>query len=317
MKLIDLYRTVVELGRKNDPRPFEEVTRTLELTKEQYEELKNEEKKFFDLERLTNPYNDTRILNGDPEQEVSSVLVGIDMEAPEIVLADRLREKGEKIDLVLSHHPEGKALAALHRVMHMQEDILAGMGIPINVAEGILTSRISEVERNLMPLNHNRAVDAARLLGFPLMCVHTPADNMVNTFLTHVFEEKAPETLGDVVEILRKIPEYQRAMETGSGPKIVVGSEKRRAGKIFVDMTGGTGGPDDAFLKLSVAGVGTVVGMHISEKNRKAAEKNHVNVIIAGHMASDSLGMNLVLDYLEQKGVKFIPCSGLTRVSRN
>ena len=37
----------------------------------------------------------------------------------------------------------------------------------------------------------------------------------------------------------------------------------------------------------------------------------------AGHMSSDSLGMNLYLDELEKKGAEVIPCSGLIRVSRD
>ena len=61
--------------------------------------------------------------------------------------------------------------------------MLAKFGVPINVAEGIMASRMSEVKRGLMPLNHNRAVDAARLLDIPLMCIHTPADNHVSDYL--------------------------------------------------------------------------------------------------------------------------------------
>ena len=102
------------------------------------------------------------------------------MEVAEIILADRLREKGQSIDLVMAHHPEGSALAALYGVMDLQADLLHRAGIPINVAEGILGPRISEVKRNLMSHNHQRAVDAARLLEIPFMCVHTPADNQVN-----------------------------------------------------------------------------------------------------------------------------------------
>ncbi|PJB18902.1 NGG1p interacting factor NIF3, partial [Candidatus Falkowbacteria bacterium CG_4_9_14_3_um_filter_36_9] len=52
------------------------------------------------------------------------------------------------------------------------------------------------------------------------------------------------------------------------------------------------------------------------EEHRKEAEKNHINVVIAGHMASDSLGMNLFLDELEKKGITVVPCSGLIRVKR-
>jgi len=316
LRLNEIYRLFVQLGKENDPRTASGVNEYLERTKKQYKDTKKSDKQYFDEERLGNPYNDTRILNGDPDIHVKKILAGIDMETPELILADRLREKGEQIDLVMAHHPEGKALLGLHRVMQMQEDILAGLGVPINVAEGILSSRISEVERGLMPLNHSRPVDAAKLLGLPFMCVHTPADNMVNTYLSKLFDEKKPGTVDDAVDILKEIPEYQEAMRIGAGPKVVVGSEKKRAGKIFVDMTGGTGGSDEAFAKLAIAGIGTIIAMHIGEKHRKEAEKNHINVVVAGHIASDSLGMNLLLDVIEQKGIEVLTCSGLTRVNR-
>jgi putative NIF3 family GTP cyclohydrolase 1 type 2 len=56
--------------------------------------------------------------------------------------------------------------------------------------------------------------------------------------------------------------------------------------------------------------------MHISENNRKEAKKHHINVVVAGHIASDSLGMNLFLDELQARGVEVISCSGLLRVER-
>jgi putative NIF3 family GTP cyclohydrolase 1 type 2 len=316
VRLIEIYQKFISLGKENDPRPVEEVEKYLARAAKEYEKLSDEEKEYFDQERLTNPYGDTRILNGDPETEIKRILAGIDMETQEILLADRLREKGERIDLVLSHHPEGTALANLYRVMALQEDVLAQLGVPINVAEGVLASRISEVQRGIMPLNHQRSVDAARLLNLPFMCVHTPADNMVNTFLDKLFAEKKPETVGDIVEILLTLPEYQASKRTNAGPKLFTGKESNRAGKIFVDMTGGTSGSEDAFAKLAIAGVGTIVGMHMGEKHRKEAEKNHINVLIAGHMASDSLGINLLLDALEKEGLEVITCSGLHRVKR-
>jgi putative NIF3 family GTP cyclohydrolase 1 type 2 len=56
--------------------------------------------------------------------------------------------------------------------------------------------------------------------------------------------------------------------------------------------------------------------MHISEKNLEQAKEHHLNVVIAGHIASDSLGMNLILDQLERRGVEVLTCSGLLRVKR-
>jgi hypothetical protein len=54
----------------------------------------------------------------------------------------------------------------------------------------------------------------------------------------------------------------------------------------------------------------------MSEEHKKEAEKYHLNVVIAGHMASDSLGMNLLLDEIEKKGVEVVAVSGLIRVKR-
>ncbi|HCG98899.1 MAG TPA: NGG1p interacting factor NIF3 [Actinobacteria bacterium] len=316
MKLREIYELAVELGMEYDPRGKAEVEKSLAKKKEVYDGLKDDEKEFFDTDALTNPYADTRILTGDSEAEISGIFTGIDMEAQEVVLADRLKEKGESIDLIFAHHPEGKALAALAEVMGMQADIWATLGVPINIGDALIGERLTEVQRGLMPINHNEAVDAARLLGFSFMCCHTPCDNLVTDFVQKHIDAKAPETLGDVVKALKEIPEYKAAAKDKAGPNVLVGDSGKRTGKIVVDMTGGTEGPEAAMEKLADAGVGTIIGMHFSEKLRKKAGESHVNLIVAGHIASDAIGMNLFLDKLKAKGVKIIAGAGLVRVER-
>ncbi|KUK10703.1 MAG: NIF3 (NGG1p interacting factor 3)-like protein [Clostridia bacterium 41_269] len=316
MKLNEIYRLAVEKGMEADPRGEDRLKKILSDRKKEYEKLDDKKKSIFDEQKLSNPYDDTRILWGDPNTEIKKVLAGIDIGGEEILLADRLREKGDFIDLIISHHPEGYALAGLYGVMDLQEDVLFKLGVPINIAEGLMEPRIKEVERNVLPLNHNRAVDMARILDIPFMCIHTPADNLVVRFLERKFEEKKPETLGDIIDVLLEIPEYKKAAQLNAGPKCVVGSEKNRAGKIFVDMTGGTSGSEKSYEKLAQAGIGTIIGMHMGEKHRLEAEKYHINVVIAGHIASDSLGFNLFLDLLEEKGIKIESCSGFIRHSR-
>lgn len=316
MKIREIYERAVKTGVEADPRGHEEIARELDRTKKEFDDLKEKDKKWFDPERLTNPYSDSRILFGDPDREVKRALVGIDMEVGEVVLADRLRDRGRPIDLIISHHPEGRGMLKLYDVMDMQSGILLKYGVPINVAEDIMDERIREVERRLMPANHNRAVDAAKLLDIPLMCLHTPADNCVTGYLQKLFDESKPYYVSDIVKIIKDIPEYSTSMsEIGLAPKVVIGSEKRRAGKVFVDMTGGTGGSKRAFEKLSAAGVGTVVGMHISDDHRKEADKFHINVVIAGHIPSDNLGMNLLLDNVLD-GVEVVETSGFRRIAR-
>ena len=141
------------------------------------------------MEDLNNPYTDSRVLLGDPNMEVDSLLAGIDINASEVLLADRLNQKGESIDLLLTHHPEGASLASLHEVMDMQTDVWAKYGVPINIAEGVMRDRISEVQRRFSPVNHAQAVDAARLLGFAFMGTHTITDNLIHTFMEQLFEK--------------------------------------------------------------------------------------------------------------------------------
>ena len=318
MKLIDIYNKAIETGMLHDPRGKDDVLKAIRRAEKAMADLKPEEQEYFDRESLVNPYSDSRILFGPTDSEVKTVLVGIDIEVGEVLLAEAIGRTGTHIDLIIGHHPEGTAYANLYAVMNMQSDILHRFGVPVNVAEGLMESRVREVERRLMPLNHTRAVDAARLLGIPFMCLHTPADNMVVSFLQKLFDESKPETLGDLVGLIRDIPEYKNAAVNGAGPKILVGARTRSAGRIFVDMTGGTEGSKDVFSRLVSAGVNTVVGMHISEDHRKEAEKNHMNVVIAGHISSDNLGVNLLLDeVMPGPEVRVLECSGFTRISRS
>ena len=317
MLLGKIYETAVAKGIEADPRGKKDVLKILDRKKKAYEEMKKDEKEFFDLENLTNPYADTRILHGAGNEDIKTALVGIDMEMAEVLLADRLSSKGQKVDLVISHHPEGRAYANFYEVMNMQADILKKLGVPISIAEGLLDGRIKEVERKLLPVNHTRAVDVARLLNIPFLCVHTPADNMVASYLQRLFDKRKPDTLGDILKILMEIPEYREAAANNAGPRIFLGSKDRTAGRIFVDMTGGTEGAKNIFESLVNAGVSTIVAMHLSEDHRKEAEKHHVNVVIAGHISSDNLGMNMIIDAIQKKGaLKVITCSGFRRFKR-
>jgi len=318
MKLKRLYRKSIETGIKNDLRGKEEIKKILKEEKEKFEKLKDEELKFYDRDRLFNPYSDSRVLNGDLNIEVKKLIVGIDMEVGEIILTYLLKHhQDKKIDLIVAHHPEGYALAQLYDVMKLQADLLANYGINISVAEQLMEKRISEIERRLMPVNHNRSVDAAAALGIPMMNIHTPADNCVTNFLKKTFEKEKPYRLKEILDILKKIPEYQKSAKLQVPPKIINGSENNKCGKIFVDMTGGTSGSKDIFEKFANSDVSTLVGMHINEEHLENAKKANLNVIIAGHISSDTLGMNLLFDEIEkEEKLEFIGISGFERIRR-
>jgi len=314
MKINEIYNLAIQMGKEADFRGKEGVDKFLARKKKVYEKLPDNRKEDFDKEALTNPYLDSRILHIAEDKDIKKVLVGIDIEPAEILLA---KEIGD-VDLIISHHPLGKGLAHLADVMDLQCDVLNFYGVPINIAEGLMKERISEVARGVNAANHQRTVDAAKLLGFSLMNFHTPCDNLAAKFLREKIEDKEEiERIEDLMKILKEIPEYKEAAKIGAGPKIYVGKEENRCGKIaLTEITGGTEGSPKLYEKMAQAGIGTVVGMHISEEHKKEAENSNLNVVIAGHISSDSLGMNLFLDELEKQGIEIVPCSGLIRVSR-
>lgn len=318
MKLQSLYKKAVHIGIENDLRGKKEISRILKEEKEKFDKTDKTEREFFDRERLSNPFSDTRILYGSPDTEVKTVIVGIDMQVGELLLAYLMnRERRKKIDLVISHHPEGIALARLFDVMRLQSDLLAQYGVTVSVAEQLMEKRISEIERRLMPVNHTRAVDAARLLKLPMMCIHTPADNCVTNYLKKTFEREKPFKLGEVLSILKKRPEYSNSARAQVPPKIVSGLENSRCGKIYVDMTGGTEGSKEIFDQYVKSGVSTLIGMHFSEEHLENAKKANLNVIIAGHIASDNLGLNLLFDEIEkEEKLEFVATSGFERIRK-
>ena len=313
MKINEIYNLAINKGVEADFRGKEGVEKFLKRKKEKYEKLSEKEKEGFDLEALENPYLDSRILNISEDKEIKRVLVGIDIEPAEILMA---KEIGG-IDLILGHHPLGKGLAHLADVMDLQCDVLTQYGVPINVAEGLMKERIEEVARGVNVINHQRTVDAAKLLGFNLMNSHTPCDNLATKFIKDLIEKEKLERIEDLMNLLKEIPEYKKAMEIGAGPKIFVGDSERRCGKIAItEFTGGTEPSPKIYEKIAQAGIGTIVGMHMGEESRKEAETSNLNIVIAGHISSDSLGVNLFLDELEKRGIEIIPCSGLIRISR-
>jgi putative NIF3 family GTP cyclohydrolase 1 type 2 len=257
MKLSQLYKRIVKFGSACDPR-------------------KKETSKSF---------ADTAILYGNPDTEVKKVLVGIDIEVAELLLADRIRQT-EGLDLVIAHHPEGRAYAALHEVMRLQVDLLVRVGIAPKVAEELLGERMREVERKIMPNNHLRSVDAARLLDLPFICAHTPADNHAASFLEKLLDKKKPKRVQDIIDILMEVPEYKAAAKEHNGPRIILGNPRRPVGKIFMEMTGGTEGHKEVYAQLYQKGIRTLVSMHLSEEHFKKVKDANLNVVIAGDRKS-------------------------------
>ena len=243
-----------------------------------------------------------------PGEGIKKVLMGVDMGTPELLLAKELG-----YDCVVSHHPTNTNPDILD-VMDSHIIKLEKLGVPRNRSQKALAPRKEELNYNMHVSNSRRSESAAQLLKMPFVSLHTPADiigeAIVQKFLDDKFGGKPDTKLGDITKALEEIGEYKNSTRK---PVIRVGAKDSYAGKIYVLMSGYTG-PGAAILKtyLDDGGVGTLVMMHIPEKDAKELKDHAVgNVIIAGHMSSDSLGMNKIADKWREHGVEVTMMSGV------
>jgi len=138
LTLQQVFELGLKIGIAADPRGGDGVKRHLARIKGQFDDLKEDERQYFDKNRLANPYDDSRIHVGDLRAPVKRVLAGIDIGAGEILLASQLNERGKKIDAIIAHHPIGGSLAALADVMDMVVDVYEQIGVPVHAAEKIM-----------------------------------------------------------------------------------------------------------------------------------------------------------------------------------
>ena len=242
-----------------------------------------------------------------PGENIKKVLFGVDMDTAELLLAKQLG-----FDCVISHHPRNTnedKLEVLNDHMHKLE----ALGVPRNKTQKMLAERKTELSYNQHVANSRRSESAAKLLGMPYMCIHTPTDvigeAIVQKHLDAKFVGKPDTTLQQICEALEEIPEYKNSLRK---PVIRVGAKDSYAGKIYVLMSGLTGPGPKITKEYFEAGVGTLVMMHIPEKDVKEVKDQGIgNVIIAGHMSSDSLGVHVVAAEWAKHGVETTMMSGI------
>ncbi|MDQ7823571.1 MAG: hypothetical protein RDV48_12300 [Candidatus Eremiobacteraeota bacterium] len=270
----------------------------------------------FTLDDLKHPYYDTRILFGEPSAEVKKVLVGIDITPADVALA---KQEGA---LLIAHHPQSYAAQRLPLILDKQPYIWEKeFGIPLEMGLSIIAARKDIITRKLTTENLEHTLSHARLEGVPLICIHTPCDNLTEWYLVEMFRKEQIRTARDIVDLFLILPEFeyyrnnrkikpQVHSRLGCDPPVT---------KYFVDMAGGTAGPEVMYEFLGKYGVGTLINMHIPELNLEEAYRHHMTVIVAGHHASDSLGVNLMLDEIERRFSVTLECldvAGFKRFKR-
>jgi putative NIF3 family GTP cyclohydrolase 1 type 2 len=244
-----------------------------------------------------------------PGEDIHSLLFGIDIRAAELKIASDLG-----FDAAVSHHPMGeRARLEFHKVLYRHIDQMTAAGVPDDVAHGVIDEMAERNRISASMTNYDHEPSVARLLDIPYLNIHTPLDEIGRRRLQAAVDELAADaTVSDLIEHLAgSFGEFAHA-KTRIEQR--VGRSTNAIGKVVVSHGAGTNGGYPVAKAYFDHGVDTVLYIHCQagESMKLIEEYGHTkNLIVTGHIASDSIGINPFIDRLRERGIEVVPMSGI------
>ena len=243
-----------------------------------------------------------------PGTRISHALMGIDAGAAELFMARQLGYHA-----VIAHHPAGYA-GPFWDVYHLHVGQMVAAGVPADVAEQAVAARIEGFKAASQRENYDHAASVARLLEMPFLNIHSPLDEvgrriMQNTVDTQLARQP-DSTVADVRDALLKLPEYAAARTQMQVP---LGSWDAPAGRVVVSHGAYTNGGYPVAHAYLTHGVNTICCIHfpLEDAQRLAAEGIQGNILVMGHIAGDSVGINPYVARLRETGLEVTTFSGI------
>ncbi len=244
-----------------------------------------------------------------PGNEIERVLFGIDLKAPELVIAS-----AQGYDCAISHHPVGgSSTLRFYEVLERHVDQMADAGVPRNVAEEVMRATIEDRRVLSSMTNYDHDPSVARLLDLPYLNIHTPLDEIGR----HRMAEAAAELDEDatIAELVDRFYEtFGEFRNAATGIEVRAGRAENRIGKVVVSHGAGTNGGHPVAKAYYDHGIDTVIYIHCRPADAKKLIDEYgerKNLIITGHIASDSVGINPYVDRLRGEGLDVTTFSGI------
>jgi putative NIF3 family GTP cyclohydrolase 1 type 2 len=232
-----------------------------------------------------------------PGGGIKKILFAVDGGTAEIAAAKSLG-----YDAFVAHHPMGPARLRLHKVVGRQTGFMVEKGVPKKVAEAATEELVRRIEVRSHPSNYLQDVDLARRLGLPLMNIHLPIDQVTRDFLLNAIQRSGAKTVGDLIERLETIPEFAHAK---TRIEARMGSKSDPLGRWVLVFAAGTNGGYPVAKAYFDSGIDTVIYLHVDyDELVRLRREGRGNLVVLGHMAGDSIGINLFLKELRKRGIR-------------
>jgi putative NIF3 family GTP cyclohydrolase 1 type 2 len=232
-----------------------------------------------------------------PGGSIEKPWLSIDVGVGELLMA---RELG--CDSVISHHPLGSTAVNFYEVLARHAQFMREEGIPDAEATPALNQLVSKARLKVHPSIYNQVVEAASRMRMPLMNVHLPCDEIGRHIMEATLSKAGPK-VGDLVEALLTLPEYQASLVK---PEVALGDPSSKRGRTKLVVAAGTNGGYAIAKAYFTHGIDTLIYMHIDaeELSRLKEDPTSKNLVLLGHESGDSVGINPLVAALRKKGME-------------
>jgi len=231
-----------------------------------------------------------------PGKGTRRVLFCVDAGPSELILAKDLG-----YDLVIAHHPVGPAVLTFPEVVWRHTGFMTAEGVPKGIAANATNELVRRIEVRAHPKNYMHDVDVAKMLKMPFMNIHLPIDQMTRDYLLRAIRKSKSKTLGELTGKLSKIPEFRNAK---TKIELRMGRKEDPVGHWVLVFAAGTNGGYPVAKAYFENGVDTVIYLHVDyEELVKLRKDSRGGLVVLGHMAGDSIGINLFIRNLRSKGL--------------
>lgn len=243
-----------------------------------------------------------------PGTRISHLLLGIDVGTAELFLARQLGYHA-----VVAHHPAGFA-GPYWEVYRLHVGQMVAAGVPRDVAEAAVAERIAGFEAAAQRDNYDHVASVARLLETPFLNIHSPLDEVGRRIMQATVDETLASnraaTVADLRAALLRLPAFAAAR---TQMQVALGGWDAPAGRVVVSHGAYTNGGYPVARAYLTHGVDTMCCIHfpLEDAQRLATEGVRGNILVMGHIAGDSVGINPYVARLRADGLEVTTFSGV------
>ncbi|HKG30243.1 MAG TPA: Nif3-like dinuclear metal center hexameric protein [Nitrososphaeraceae archaeon] len=233
-------------------------------------------------------------------KQIKKVLIAVDVTSAELILAKNLG-----CDAVIAHHPLGSTALNFYKVFDRHIEFMLEHGVPKDKAEDIVKKMKDRIKVKSHAHIYTDVVSTARILGMPLVNIHQPCDEYMRRRILDKIKTGYNDLVLDIVKSIEEIPEFRNS---DTRIEVCYGSKKNKIGRWALVIAAGTNGGFPIAKAYFEYGISTVIYLHIdyNDLTKIYEEKLKGNLIILGHLAGDSIGLNALGDKLEEKGLETV-----------